>query len=117
MALRAVRRGAVEFLTKPFQKEELLTAIHRGLDADRTWLQEHAGDSALQARFEELTAREREVMEMVASGLANKQIAAELQLSEVTVKIHRSRVMQKMQANSIADLVRMSDRLKRTLGR
>jgi FixJ family two-component response regulator len=71
----------------------------------------------MQTRFEELTAREREVMDMVAAGLANKQIAAELQLSEVTVKIHRSRAMQKMQANSIADLVRMSDRLKRTLAR
>jgi FixJ family two-component response regulator len=115
MAMRAVRGGAIEFLTKPFQKEELLSAIHRGLSADRAWLHEHAGDAALQARFEELTAREREVMEMVSAGLANKQIAAQLELSEVTVKIHRSRVMQKMQANSIADLVRMSDRVKRNV--
>ncbi len=92
---------------------DLLSAVHQGLEADRVWLQEHADTSALHSRFSELTNREAEVMNFVAAGFANKQIAAELGVSETTVKIHRSRVMQKMQANSLADLVRMSDRLKR----
>jgi FixJ family two-component response regulator len=113
MAMRAVKAGALEFLTKPFQKHDLLSAVHQGLEADRVWLQEHADTSALHSRFSELTNREAEVMNFVAAGFANKQIAAELGVSETTVKIHRSRVMQKMQANSLADLVRMSDRLKR----
>ncbi len=117
MTARAMKAGAVEFLMKPFQKEDLLAAIHQGLEHDRAWRQEHAQISSLRERFEQLTSREREVMDLVVTGLINKQIGAQLGLSEVTVKIHRGRVMQKMQASSLADLVRMSDKLKpRTRG-
>jgi FixJ family two-component response regulator len=115
-AMRAVKAGAVEFLTKPFQKEELLAAVYRGLEADRLFLKERAGNAALRERFAELTNREAQVMALVASGLSNKEIAGKLQLSEPTVKIHRGRVMQKMEAASLPDLVRMSDRLHRTPG-
>jgi FixJ family two-component response regulator len=115
-AMRAVKAGAVEFLTKPFQKEELLAAVYRGLEADRLFLQERAGNAALRERFAELTNREAQVMALVAAGLSNKEIAGKLQLSEPTVKIHRGRVMQKMEAASLPDLVRMSDRLHRTPG-
>ena len=112
MASRAMRGGAIEFLMKPFQKEELLAAIHRGVERDRIWRQEHAEISSLRSRFEQLTAREKEVMDLVVTGLINKQVGAQLGLSEVTVKIYRSRVMQKMEANSLAELVRMSDKLE-----
>ena len=111
-AMRAVKAGALEFLTKPFQKEDLLSAVYRGLQRDRDLLQKTADTAALRERFSELTNREAEVMDLVAAGLSNKEIASKLDLSEPTVKIHRSRVMQKMQANSLPDLVRMSDRLK-----
>jgi len=112
IAIRAIRAGAIEFLTKPFQKESLLSAVYRALDADRASLQRRAESADLQQRFSGLTGREIEIMELVSEGLSNKEIAWKLDVSEPTVKIHRSRVMQKMQANSIADLVRMSDRLK-----
>jgi len=112
MTVRAMKAGAIEFLMKPFQKEDLLAAIHQGLERDRIWREEHAQISSLRDRFEQLSSREREVMDLVVSGLINKQIGAQLGLSEVTVKIHRGRVMQKMQAASLADLVRMSDKLK-----
>lgn len=112
MTSRAMKAGAIEFLMKPFQKEDLLAAIHQGLERDRIWREEHAQISSLRDRFEQLSSREREVMDLVVSGLINKQIGAQLGLSEVTVKIHRGRVMQKMQAASLADLVRMSDKLK-----
>ena len=112
MASRARRGGAIEFLMKPFQKEELLAAIHRGVERDRVWRQEHAEVSSLRSRFEQLTAREKEVMDLVVTGLINKQVGAQLGLSEVTVKTYRSRVMQKMEANSLAELVRMSDKLE-----
>jgi FixJ family two-component response regulator len=112
MTSRAMKAGAVEFLMKPFQKEDLLAAIQQGLERDRVRREEHAHISLLRERFDQLTFREREVMDLVVSGLINKQIGAQLGLSEVTVKIHRGRVMQKMQASSLADLVRMSDRLK-----
>ncbi len=111
-AMRAVKAGAIEFLTKPFQKEELLSAVYRGLQVDRTFLQARAESAVLRGRFADLTHREAEVMNLVAAGLANKEIAHKLDLSEPTVKIHRSRVMQKMQANSLPELVRMSDRLQ-----
>lgn len=112
MTSRAMKAGAIEFLMKPFQKEDLLAAIHQGLERDRLWREEHARISSLRERFQQLTSREREVMDLVVTGLINKQIGAQLGLSEVTVKIHRSRVMQKMEATSLAELVRMSDKLK-----
>jgi FixJ family two-component response regulator len=112
MTSRAMKAGAIEFLMKPFQKEDLLAAIHQGLERDRLWREEHAQISALRERYQQLTAREREVMDLVVTGIINKQIGAQLGLSEVTVKIHRGRVMQKMEATSLAELVRMSDKLK-----
>jgi FixJ family two-component response regulator len=112
MTSRAMKAGAIEFLMKPFQKEDLLAAVRHGLDRDRIHRDEQAEVSILQSRAEQLTAREREVMDLVVTGLINKQIGAQLGLSEVTVKIHRSRVMQKMEATSLAELVRMSDKLK-----
>ncbi len=112
MTSRAMKAGAIEFLMKPFQKEELLAAVHNGLERDRIRRDEMAEVSVLQSRVEQLTTREREVMDLVVTGLINKEIGAQLGLSEVTVKIHRSRVMQKMEASSLAELVRMSDKLK-----
>jgi FixJ family two-component response regulator len=112
MTSRAMKAGAIEFLMKPFQKEELLAAVRHGLEKDRIQREEQAEVAVLQSRVEQLTAREREVMDLVVTGLINKQVGAQLGLSEVTVKIHRSRVMQKMEAASLAELVRMSDRLK-----
>ena len=112
-AMSAVKAGAVEFLTKPFQKQDLLSAVYRGLKMDRVWLEERANNTTLYSRFSELTNREMEVMLLVTSGFSNKEIGCQLGLSETTVKIHRGRVMQKMQADSLPDLVRMSDRIKR----
>ncbi len=111
MTSRAMKAGAIEFLMKPFQKEELLAAVRHGVEKDRILREGQAELAILQSRAEQLTAREREVMDLVVTGLINKQIGAQLGLSEVTVKIHRSRVMQKMEAASLADLVRMSDKL------
>ena len=111
-AIRAIRAGAIEFLTKPFQKDNLLSAVYRGLEADRASLQRQAQNADLHQRFSGLTGREIEIMDLVSQGLSNKEIACKLDVSEPTVKVHRGRVMQKMQANSLADLVRMSDRLK-----
>jgi FixJ family two-component response regulator len=112
MTSRAIKAGAVEFLTKPFQKHELLAAIGQALDRDRLTREEEAGLAKLRERFESLTAREREVMVLVVTGLRNKEVAAKLDLSEITVKVHRGRAMQKMQADSLADLVLMAERLK-----
>jgi FixJ family two-component response regulator len=111
-AMSAVKAGAVEFLTKPFQKQDLLSAVYRGLKMDRVWLEEKANNMTLYGRFSELTNREMEVMLLVTSGFSNKEIGCQLGLSETTVKIHRGRVMHKMQADSLPDLVRMSDRIK-----
>jgi FixJ family two-component response regulator len=112
MSVRAMKAGAVEFLTKPFRDQDLLDAIQHALARDRDSRQQQSQVAELRARFEELTAREKEVMGLVAAGLLNKQIAGELGISEVTVKIHRAQVMKKMGAGSLADLVRMTEKLK-----
>jgi len=112
MASRALKAGAVEFLMKPFQKDELLGAISQALERDRVRRSQDEELSALQSRFRELTSREREVLELVASGLTNKEIGKQLGISEVTTKMHRGQVMRKMNATSLAELVRMSDKLK-----
>lgn len=112
MTSRAMKAGAIEFLPKPFQKKELLEAIHQALDRDRTVREEEAGLSSLRARFDSLTEREREVMGLVVTGLMNKEVGAELGVTEITIKVHRGHVMQKMKAGSLADLVRMAEKLK-----
>jgi FixJ family two-component response regulator len=112
MTVKAMKSGAVEFLTKPFREQDLLDVIHRALKRDRSVREKQRQLAELQKRYSTLSARECEVMSLVVSGLLNKQIAAKLGASETTVKIHRGRVMQKMQAESLPDLVRMADRLK-----
>ncbi|UVF22641.1 response regulator transcription factor (plasmid) [Microvirga terrae] len=116
MTVRAMKAGAVEFLTKPYREQDLLDAIQVGIERDRARRQELRSLSGLQQRFAALTPREREVMDLVVSGLMNKQIAAKLQVSEITVKVHRAHVMRKMQARSLADLVRIAERLHTGLG-
>lgn len=116
MTVRAMKAGAVEFLTKPYREQDLLDAIQVGIERDRARRQELRSLAGLQQRFAALTPREREVMDLVVSGLMNKQIAAKLQVSEITVKVHRGHVMRKMQARSLADLVRIADRLHTGLG-
>ena len=112
MSVRALKSGAVEFLTKPFRDQDLLDAIQQALQHDRAALEEEAEVHDLRRRYEVLTAREREVMALVVSGKLNKQIASEIGASEATVKIHRGNLMQKMQAESLIELVRIADKLK-----
>ena len=111
MSVRAMKAGAVEFLTKPFHDQELLDAIHAGIERDRERRRETVLVAELQERYATLTERERQIMTLVVVGRANKQIAAELNLSEMTVKVHRGQVMRKMHAGSLPELVRMADRL------
>ena len=112
MTVSAMKAGAVEFLTKPFRGQELLGAIQEAIAKDRLARTERAQMKELRARYDSLTVREKEVLRLVVSGLLNKQIGAELGTSELTIKTHRGHVMQKMGAESLADLVRMSERLK-----
>ena len=111
MSVRAMKAGAVEFLTKPYRPQDLLDAIHVALERDRARRQREAEVAALRERFESLTAREREVLPLVVSGLLNKQIAAEIGTSEAAVKVHRSQLMRKMAAHSVADLVRIAGKM------
>ncbi len=111
ISVRAMKSGAIEFLTKPLREQELLDAVHAGIERDRARRQEAELIAELRARYDTLTARELEIMTLVVSGSVNKQIAAQAGLSEVTVKVHRAHVMQKMRAKSLVDLVRMADRI------
>jgi FixJ family two-component response regulator len=111
MTVRAMKAGATEFLTKPFRDDVLLGAIASALERSRTALEQHSETQRLRDRYATLSRREREVMALVVAGLLNKQTAGELRISEITVKAHRGRVMRKMGAGSLADLVKMADRL------
>jgi FixJ family two-component response regulator len=112
MSVRAIKAGAVEFLTKPFRDQDLLDAIQQAIKRDAAALEQRSRTQELRTRYETLTRREREVMGFVVQGLLNKQIAGELGTSEITVKIQRGKVMQKMQAKSVPDLVRISEQLR-----
>jgi FixJ family two-component response regulator len=115
MSVRALKSGAVEFLTKPFRDQDLLDAIQQALQRDRAARAQRDEAQELHGRYSALTAREREVMGLVVAGMLSKQIAAEMGISEATVKIHRGNVMQKMQAGSLIELVRIADKLKPAL--
>ncbi|MEA2888739.1 MAG: hypothetical protein QOI05_3702 [Bradyrhizobium sp.] len=111
MSVQAMKGGAIEFLTKPFREQDLLEAIQLGHARDRARLEHERAMAGLKVRFETLTPREREVMAFVVSGRLNKQIAADLGVSEITIKVHRGQVMRKMRASSLPDLARMADQL------
>jgi FixJ family two-component response regulator len=112
MSVRAMKAGAIEFLTKPFRAQDLLDAIHAALEKDRGRRERDAEIGELQTRFASLTPREKKVLPLVASGLLSKQIAAEIGTSEATIKVHRSQLMRKMGAESVADLVRMAEKMR-----
>ena len=112
MSVRAMKLGAVEFLTKPFRDQDLLEAVRVALDRDRRRRRDEKTLAALNAHFNSLTAREKEVIGLISAGLSNKQIAAEMGISDATVKVHRANIMRKMDARSLAELVRMADLLR-----
>jgi FixJ family two-component response regulator len=114
MSVRAMKAGAVEFLTKPFRSRSLLDAVRAAIERDRAAQKERSEAGELRQRYEQLTPREREVMVLVAAGLLNKQVASELATTERTIKFHRANIMQKMRAESLADLVRMAEKLGTT---
>jgi FixJ family two-component response regulator len=111
MSVRAIKRGAVEFLTKPFRDQDLLDAVRQAVKLDRETRERETETADVRARYESLTGREQEVLRFVVLGLANKQIASEMSISEPTVKLHRGRMMRKMEAESLADLIRMAQKL------
>jgi FixJ family two-component response regulator len=112
MSVRAMKAGAVEFLTKPFRDQDLLDAVQRGLELDRIKREKQSSVTEMRARFDALTPREQEVITLVSAGLMNKQIAGQLGVSEITIKVHRGNALRKMRAKSLADLMRMAQVLK-----